>query len=63
MMCNLSEVVEQSGIKKGEERINSLYKYLIRNGKNDDLERAMDDPIYRHELMEKYITEEGDYNV
>ena len=49
---------EERGEKRGEEkernRLNSLYKRLLNEGRTKDLEKAITDEKYREKLYEEY---------
>lgn len=41
----------EQGIEQGEENLNALYKHLLEVGRQEDLQRAMEDRNYRKQLM------------
>ena len=45
---------EKRGIKKGENRLNDLNERLVRDGRIDDLKKAIVDEAYREKLYEEY---------
>lgn len=53
-MCNLADLVEEKGIEKGEERLNTLISRLIKENKMEDLKRATASKAYREQLYKKY---------
>ena len=52
-MCNLSESVEEKGIKKGRDEINALNKWLIENNRSDDFNKSLNDPSYQDRLLDE----------
>lgn len=60
-MCEFLDKVENRGIEKGIEKgitLNCRFvKSLLSQGKMDELKRAMDDDVYRNNLMEKMFPE------
>lgn len=60
-MCNLSESVEEKGIKKGRiegriegrDEINTLNKWLIDNNRLDDFNKSLNDPSYQDHLLDE----------
>jgi len=56
-MCNFSEAILERGMKRGieqgMEKINSLYQFLIMNGRMADVSRAIQDKEYRDHLLEE----------
>lgn len=44
----------EEGLEKGQERINTLYKYLKSDNRIDDLMRAIDDANYQDTLLKEY---------
>ena len=53
-MCNLSEVVMEKGIEKGETRLNNLYRLLVEQNRIDDLQKAIEDEEYRLALYAEF---------
>ena len=49
----LKEGLEQ-GINQGEEKLNSLYVFLMNDGKLEEMKRVMHDKAYRQELYKVY---------
>ena len=45
---------EKRGVKRGENRLNELNELLVKDGRIDDLKKAIVDEIYREELYEEY---------
>lgn len=45
---------QERGIAIGEERINKLYSYLIRDKRFEDLEHSTKDKDFRQQLMQQY---------
>ena len=41
----------EQGIEQGEENLSALYKHLLEAGRQNDLQRAMEDRNYRKQLM------------
>ena len=54
VMCNLSEVVMEKGIEKGETRLNNLYRLLVEQNRIDDLQKAIEDEEYRLALYAEF---------
>lgn len=58
IMCNLSDYVEELGIKKGLEqgqnRVNSLNAKLAQAGRTADIIRASTDADYQQKLFEEF---------
>lgn len=53
----LEQGIEQGleqGINQGEEKLNSLYVFLMNDGKLEDMKRVMHDKAYRQELYKVY---------
>ena len=53
----LKEGLEQGleqGINQGEEKLNSLYVFLMNDGKLEEMKRVMHDKAYRQELYKVY---------
>ena len=48
------EVGEKKGRKEGENRLNDLYFSLMREGRMNDLERAMKDNDFRAQLFQSH---------
>ncbi len=48
-MCNLSDAVEE----RGEKRLNELNRWLFKNGRASDVEKATEDPAYQKELFKE----------
>ena len=42
------------GRLEGMERLNCLFKMLLKDGRNDDLRRATEDEAYRDKLFDEY---------
>ncbi|MDR0948984.1 MAG: hypothetical protein LBM69_05675 [Lachnospiraceae bacterium] len=42
------------GLSLGQERINRLNEYLIKDNRQDDLLRSVNDPVFQNELMREY---------
>ncbi|MBO5055480.1 MAG: hypothetical protein J6C64_03875 [Lachnospiraceae bacterium] len=57
-MCNLSDAIEEKGIEKGiekgKERINNLYRKLKKDGRTNDVLKAIDDADYQKQLLKEY---------
>ena len=61
-MCNWGEYMWQGGLKEGleqginqgEEKLNSLYVFLMNDGKLEEMKRVMHDKAYRQELYKVY---------
>ena len=45
---------EKRGVKRGENRLNELNECLVKDGRIDDLKKAIVDEIYREKLYEEY---------
>lgn len=45
---------EAIGLKKGEKRVAQLIQYLTRDGRREDMERALEDEEYRERLYREY---------
>lgn len=45
---------EKRGVKRGENRLNDLNECLVKDGRIDDLKKAIVDEIYREKLYEEY---------
>ena len=45
---------EKRGVKRGENRLNELNELLVKDGRIDDLKKAIVDEIYREKLYEEY---------
>ncbi len=45
---------EKCGVKRGENRLNDLNECLVKDGRIDDLKKAIVDEIYREKLYEEY---------
>ena len=45
---------EKRGVKRGENRLNELNECLVKDGRIDDLKKAIVDEIYRKKLYEEY---------
>ena len=45
---------EERGIKRGEDRLNDLNERLVRDGRIDDLKKAIVDKVYREKLYKEY---------
>ena len=54
VMCNLSEVVMEKGIEKGETRLNNLYRLLMEQNRIDDLQKAIANEEYRSALYAEF---------
>ena len=48
------QIGEKRGVKRGENRLNELNEYLVKDGRIDDLKKAIVDEIYREKLYEEY---------
>ena len=44
----------EQGINQGEEKLNSLYVFLMNDGKLEEMKRVMHDKAYRQELYKVY---------
>lgn len=53
-MCNVGEAIERKGIRKGKHELNRLNKYLIRDGRLEDLIKATTDSDYQDKLLKEY---------
>ena len=53
VMCNLSEGIEERGIKKGEELVNILNAKLLEAGRTEDMIRSVRDKEYQNILFEE----------
>lgn len=45
---------EVRGIKKGESRLNKLYGSLLKDGRIEDLQKAISDESYMEKLYKEY---------
>ena len=58
VMCNLSEAIEERGVKRGkesgEQRLSSLIKQLLVDQRMDDIRKVTEDKTYREALYKKY---------
>ena len=48
------EIGEKRGINIGIDQINDLYSWLYSNGREEDVKKALTDPVFREELLKKY---------
>lgn len=55
MMFEAEQRGRAQGIDEGEERINKLYSFLIKEKRFEDLDRATGDKDFRRQLMEQYV--------
>ncbi len=45
---------EKRGINIGIDQINDLYSWLYSNGREEDVKKALTDPVFREELLKEY---------
>ena len=48
------EIGEKRGINIGIDQINDLYSWLYSNGREEDVKKALTDPVFREELLKEY---------
>lgn len=57
-MCNLSDAIEERGVRKGmrkgERRVNLLIQALIENSRSDEISRAVKDSGYQKKLFQEF---------
>ena len=53
-MCKAWEEHRNSGRTEGKEMVNQLIQCLIRDGRNEDIEKAVSDSVYQDELIQYY---------
>lgn len=44
----------QIGVARGEERVNRLFKYLLRDSREKDMQKAISDRAYQKQLFKEY---------
>lgn len=57
-MCEVLDRIENKGISQGEDNAFTLVKWLIANNRMDDLKKATDDEVYRHQLLDELFSKE-----
>ena len=53
-LCKAFEEEREEGRAEERELINKMIRYLIRDNRNDEIERVVTDMIYRGEVLRTY---------
>jgi hypothetical protein len=53
-MCRALDAIEQHGIALGEQHIILLVQRLLEENRQMDLQRALNDPDYRHQISKEF---------
>lgn len=53
-MCRILEEERNEGRKEGSDRINELNRRLLRDGRNEDMVRSLEEPEYQEQLLKEY---------
>ena len=57
-MCTAFRQMKEEGIQigeeRGEERVNRLFKYLLRDSREKDMQKAISDRAYQKQLFKEY---------
>lgn len=53
-MCKILEEERNEGRKEGRDRINELIRRLLKDGRNEDMVKSLEEPEYQEQLLKEY---------